>query len=268
MSHQKNLEHTTAAISSQASEFGTEHSIKPDGPAQSGQAPALASLSARQAKAAGLLMSGTCGPRSSTLSDQTSLSESLASRFRAKTALLGSTLYKLTWKVRTTPLGRLIPALRASVLRTSAKDFIGWPTPQTHDVTKRGNTEADHHHMPHDLSNAAVLSGWNSPAASDGNGGKRPHPETSMTGKAPDGRKVNMGLASQAHIGFTGTEPARLTVCGEMLIGSSAGMQNGGQLSPRHSLWLMLGPIATAWLNCAERVTRSISRKRKPSSKQ
>lgn len=57
--------------------------------------------------------------------------------------------------------------------------------------------------------------------------------------------------------------PARLTASGELLTGSIAGMESGGQLSPRHSLWIMLGPSATAWLNCAERVIRSTSRKRK-----
>jgi hypothetical protein len=30
-----------------------------------------------------------------------------------------------------------------------------WPTAQAHDVRERGNTEADHHYKPHDLSNAA-----------------------------------------------------------------------------------------------------------------
>lgn len=52
-----------------------------------------------------------------------------------------------------------------------AKDAVlkvGWPTPQTHDVTVRGNTMADHHHFPHDLSNAAHLAaGWPTPGAID-----------------------------------------------------------------------------------------------------
>lgn len=41
------------------------------------------------------------------------------------------------------------------------------PTPQKHDVTTRGNTEADHHHYPHDLSNAAKLSTVATPRSED-----------------------------------------------------------------------------------------------------
>jgi len=33
--------------------------------------------------------------------------------------------------------------------------LAGWPTPQNHDTRKRGNTNADHHHFPHDLPNMA-----------------------------------------------------------------------------------------------------------------
>lgn len=44
------------------------------------------------------------------------------------------------------------------------RDFAhlaGWPTAQTHDVTTRGNTMADGHTKPHDLSNAAAeWAGW------------------------------------------------------------------------------------------------------------
>jgi hypothetical protein len=61
--------------------------------------------------------------------------------------------------------------------------------------------------------------------------------------------------------------PARLTASGEMLTGSAAQMESGGRLHPAHSLWLQLGPFATAWASCAERVTRSTSRKPRASSK-
>jgi hypothetical protein len=39
------------------------------------------------------------------------------------------------------------------------------PTPQTHDDKLRGNTEADCHYSPHDLSNAAILSSVPTPMA-------------------------------------------------------------------------------------------------------
>ncbi|WP_231038801.1 hypothetical protein [Nitratidesulfovibrio oxamicus] len=115
------------------------------------------------------------------------------------------------------------------------------------------------------LARTAFLSGWATPAAADGNGGKRPHPETSMSGQHPSGRKVNMGLASQAHVGFLSSEPARLTVTGEMLTGYSAGMENGGQLNPAHSRWLMgLSPV---WDDCAATAMPSSRHKRRHSSK-
>lgn len=81
---------------------------------QSGPALAHVSLSARQAEQAGLLTSGTYGRTGTGSSNSAALQSSLANRLRAKTASVGSILYRLTWKDRATPSGRLICALRAS----------------------------------------------------------------------------------------------------------------------------------------------------------
>src|SRR5208283_610609 len=90
---------TDSAISSQESECGPMHSSKPVGEiAPSGPDPARASLSARQAKEAGLLTSGTYGLPSSISSSSVRLQSSLESRLHQRMALLGSTLFNLTWK--------------------------------------------------------------------------------------------------------------------------------------------------------------------------
>jgi hypothetical protein len=123
-------------------------------------------------------------------------------------------------------------------------NLAGWPTPCTQDGPKGGPGQGTDR-----LPGAVPLTGWNTPAASDGNGGKRPHPDTTMTGQHPEGRKVNMGLASQVHIGFIKTEPARLTATGELLTGFTAAMESGGQLNPAHSRWLM--GLPPEWDACA-----------------
>jgi hypothetical protein len=136
-------------------------------------------------------------------------------------------------------------------------NLAGWGTPSVQDDNQsRMSPEAmarEWNRPGASQSNLAkqahMLTGWNTPAASDGNGGKRPHPDTTMTGQHPEGRKVNMGLASQVHIGFLKTEPARLTATGELLTGSAAGMESGGQLNPAHSRWLM--GLPPAWDACA-----------------
>lgn len=71
--------------------------------------------------------------------ESAALTQSLASRLRPVTALLGSTLFRLTWKERVTPSGRRICALRASGRRTSGSDCTSWPTPDA-SVAQDGET--------------------------------------------------------------------------------------------------------------------------------
>src|SRR5438477_8539714 len=91
------------SISSPASASGPQLCAVPVGQtaAKSGPSPALASLSARQAKEAGLLTSGTYGLAPTISSTSAALLSSLASSLHRKTASLGSTLYRLTWKQQT-----------------------------------------------------------------------------------------------------------------------------------------------------------------------
>jgi len=133
----------------------------------SGQVLVPASLSARQAKAAGCLMSGTYGLPSSISSNSFDLALFLESRLQAKLDSRGSTLFKLTWKRRTTPQQRSIFALRASGLRTSVSVYSGVPTPCGQDGPKGGPGQGTDR-----LPGAAALVSVATPKSSDGSGGR------------------------------------------------------------------------------------------------
>lgn len=287
MSQQMILPGLPSAISLRASGHGHTPCAAQDGrmTAPSGQDPVPASLSARQAKEKGLLTSGTCGPPSSVSSASAALTSFLASRLQALTALHGSTLYRLTWKQRTTPAGRSIPALRASVPRTSDKGCTGWPTPRSvaagpdFAIAMRKNSGGM------SLQTTAQLAGWPTPrSVESGHGTGNPtrafnrkariedtvflagwvtpsardwKDTPGMATERPDGRNRTDQLPRQAITAY----PCRLTVSGEMLTGSCAGMESGGQLNPGLSRWLM--GLPPEWDDCAAMVTPSSRRRRK-----
>lgn len=297
-----------SATSSRELASGALLCVWPDGriTEKYGREVAPASLSPRQAKALGLMTSGTYGPPSNgSFEKSRAMSLSLASKLRAATDCIGSTLYRLTWKDRVTPSGRSIPALRASALRISGNAFTGWPTPiaEKKDHGKYDDPAIQRRIRIGKQLNLGMLvgcAGWPTPKAATGgpdfaifdrpNTGSaspatvatfalHPSPAIPLAGwptpqaGSPGTENYNPGGntdSSRKTTAIAATVEYRFTpsTIGEMPNGSSVVIPTArasGPLNPAHSLWLMLGPYATDWLRCAERVTLSTSRKRKAS---
>jgi hypothetical protein len=106
------------------------------------------------------------------------------------------------------------------------------------------------------LSHQVQFAGWPTARAADGEKNVRTL-EGALSEIERKGSPQDLSMAAAI------TGPARLTATGEMLTGSDAAMESGGQLNPAHSRWLM--GYLPEWDACGVTAMPS-SRKRPPSS--
>lgn len=276
---------TAPHISSQASACGLTRcgSRASLTPRQFGRVRAPANPSHKQATDVEQLTLGTSGLPGSRSSGSAALQSSLGSRLRALTASRGSTLFRLTWRTRVTPLGRRICALRASARRTSGSASSSWATPRASergDYQRAGDRSG---RINLTLTGMAQLArfgggrqhirlgdtGWATPLASDDKAGKalrvghgprlgtQAHlsgwatpvaTELSNTLESYRAMKANMRSGPRTAITHPSLQ-AQLVASGPTLDGSTASTVSGGQLNPEHSRWLM--GLPRAWGECA-----------------
>ena len=198
MCAQMNFPGLDGSTSSPGSADGQRPSESPGGQQTSPSGPAAphASLTASPGKDSAKMIPGTSPPtlrgwsgmgapwccsanRSLAQRFSARFQDRLAERLQARLHGHGAMIYKTVWKVRVTPMGRQICALRASALRTldsvsfsalfagmpSGSSVSGWPTTTVTDGLKQGAVSPRPGMMG--LSETAPRAGWATASARD-----------------------------------------------------------------------------------------------------
>ena len=279
------------AISSLALECGVTHSETQVGrmPVPCGPEAVPASRSARLESEKAMPTKGTSGRNGSGSLESAALSLCLANRLAQRCRTDGSTLFRMTWKERVTPSGRVIFRLAASGHRTSGKGCTSWPTPVSNDDNKSvdahlamkkrmgGNRTAITSLQV--LSNASELASWPAPNCDDPNNATRASGQfQSLTRAASWATPSSRDWKDTPGMATTGTDPdgserMRLDqlprqanlASGPTPAGTSAPTENTVPylLNPKFSLWLQGLPVE--WAYCGERGILSVPHKRKRS---
>jgi hypothetical protein len=205
-----------------------------------GQVVAHASRSAPQATKKEPPTSAISGLSGSISSASAALQLFLVNKLKAQLSTDGSTLFKMTWKEKTTPAGRSVSLLRASVRRISDTDCTSWRSPQKSDgeggvMEIRPGTAGKYK-----LRDEVHLASWPTPLRADGRG------------SAGAAKHKNSELPNAVRL-----------VSGDPPIGLTVPTEKRAQLNPAHSRWLM--GLPPEWDACAPTATPSSRKPRKHS---